>query len=120
MKCLSFFIDFKNDQYDYVIFDEASQIPTCEAIGAISRGKSLIVAGDPEQMPPTSFFQTVIGNNEISEISSNFEDLESLLDDCLALGMRRNRLLWHYRSTHESLIAFSNNTCRCDTVYWYH
>ena len=111
------YLSLDSEKFDIVIFDEASQIPTCEAIGAVSRGKSLIVAGDPEQMPPTSFFQTVIGNNEISEISSNFEDLESLLDDCLALGMRRNRLLWHYRSTHESLIAFSNNTFYDHSLY---
>lgn len=111
------YLSLDSEKFDLVIFDEASQIPTCEAIGAISRGKSLIVAGDPEQMPPTSFFQTVIGNNEITEIGSNFDDLESLLDDCLALGMRRNRLLWHYRSTHESLIAFSNNMFYDHSLY---
>ena len=37
------------------------------------------------------------------------EDLESVLDDCLALGMSERHLVWHYRSKHESLIAFSNN-----------
>jgi len=111
------YLSLDSEKFDLVIFDEASQIPTCEAIGAISRGKSLIVAGDPEQMPPTTFFQTVIGNNEIAEIGSNFDDLESLLDDCLALGMRRNRLLWHYRSTHESLIAFSNNMFYDHSLY---
>ena len=111
------YLSLDSEKFDLVIFDEASQIPTCEAIGAISRGKSLIVAGDPEQMPPTSFFQTVIGNNDVTEIASNFDDLESLLDDCLALGMRRNRLLWHYRSSHESLIAFSNNTFYEHSLY---
>lgn len=111
------YLSLDSEKFDIVIFDEASQIPTCEAIGAISRGNSLIVAGDPEQMPPTTFFQTVIGNNDIAEIGSNFDDLESLLDDCLALGMRRNRLLWHYRSSHESLIAFSNNTFYDHSLY---
>ena len=37
------------------------------------------------------------------------EDLESILDDCLALNMPQTHLLWHYRSRHESLIAFSNS-----------
>ena len=31
-----------------------------------------------------------------------------MLDDCLALSMPSRHLLWHYRSRHESLIAFSN------------
>ena len=104
------YLSLDSEKFDIVIFDEASQIPTCEAIGAISRGKSLIVAGDPEQMPPTSFFQTIIGTDDVVEVVDNYDDLESLLDDCLALSMPRNRLLWHYRSSHESLIAFSNNT----------
>jgi hypothetical protein len=36
------------------------------------------------------------------------EDLESILDDCLALSIPSNYLLRHYRSKHESLISFSN------------
>src|SRR5690606_18817879 len=36
------------------------------------------------------------------------EDLESILDDCIALSMPSRYLRWHYRSRHESLIAFSN------------
>ena len=90
--------------FDLVIFDEASQLPTCEAVGAISRGKSVVVVGDPNQLPPTSFFQSARQGEE-------FESLpESLLDDCLALGMPEQHLLWHYRSRHESLIAYSNRT----------
>ena len=48
--------------FDVVIFDEASQIPTADAIGAISRGKSVVIVGDPKQMPPTSslILQTVM------------------------------------------------------------
>ena len=33
---------------------------------------------------------------------------ESLLDVCLALGLTRKPLQWHYRSRREALIAFSN------------
>ena len=111
------YLSLDSEKFDIVIFDEASQIPTCEAIGAISRGKSLVVAGDPEQMPPTTFFQTIIGSDDVVDAVDNFDDLESLLDDCLALGMPRNRLLWHYRSSHESLIAFSNNTFYDHSLY---
>jgi hypothetical protein len=61
--------------------------------------------GDPKQMPPTSFFAT----NTVDEDHLDVEDLESILDDCLALNMPQSHLLWHYRSRHESLIAFSNS-----------
>ena len=90
--------------FDLVIFDEASQMPTCEAVGAIARGRNVIVVGDPKQMPPTDFFST----NTYDEDNADKEDLESILDDCLALSMPSKHLLWHYRSKHESLIAFSN------------
>lgn len=90
--------------FDLVVFDEASQMPTAEAVGAIARGRSAVVVGDPKQLPPTSFFNTDYVDEENLEI----EDLESILDDCLALGMPEKHLTWHYRSKHESLIAFSN------------
>ena len=34
--------------FDVVIFDEASQITTWDAIGAIARGKQAIIVGDPQ------------------------------------------------------------------------
>lgn len=91
-------------QFDLVIFDEASQMPTCEAVAAISRGKNTIIVGDEHQLPPTSFFMA----DNFSEQHSESEDLESILEDCLALSMPQKHLLWHYRSKHESLITFSN------------
>lgn len=98
---------FEVDQtkFDLVVFDEASQMPTCEAVGAIARGKNVIVVGDPKQMPPTNFFSTT----NFDEENAEKEDLESILDDCLALSIPSRHLLWHYRSKHESLIAFSNS-----------
>ena len=98
------YFEADNSKFDLVIFDEASQMPTCEAIGAIARAQQVIVVGDPKQMPPTSFFST----NNVDEENIEKEDLESILDDCLALSMPSQHLLWHYRSKHESLIAFSN------------
>lgn len=92
------------DLFDIVIFDEASQLPTCEAVPSLARAKSAIIVGDPKQMPPTSFFMSVGADEENPET----EDLESVLDDCLALGIPEKHLTWHYRSKHESLIAFSN------------
>ena len=90
--------------FDTVIFDEASQMPTCEAVPSLARAKSAIIVGDPKQMPPTTFF-TAAGQDEDNPET---EDLESVLDDCLALGIPEKHLIWHYRSKHESLIAFSN------------
>ncbi|MDN6630204.1 MAG: hypothetical protein L0K90_02970, partial [Staphylococcus equorum] len=98
------YIDPDFPKYDLVIFDEASQIPTDIAIGAISRAENCIVVGDPKQMPPTTFF----GANNMDEDNLEMEDLESLLDDCLAANFPEKYLQWHYRSTHESLIHYSN------------
>ncbi|MDE7372642.1 MAG: DUF4011 domain-containing protein, partial [Clostridia bacterium] len=91
-------------KFDIVIFDEASQMPTSEAVGAISRGKSLIVVGDSKQMPPTAFFKTKGSDEEYVDLG----DQDSILDDCDVIGMPARSLLWHYRSKHESLIRFSN------------
>ena len=90
--------------FDIVIFDEASQMPTSEAVGAIARGRTLIVVGDPKQLPPTTFFET----DNFDAENADTEDLESILDDCIALSIPSNQLRWHYRSRHESLVAFSN------------
>ncbi len=94
----------ENDLFDLVLFDEASQLPTCKAVGVIARGKNAVIVGDPNQMPPTTFFQI----NTFDEENVELEDLDSILDDCLALGLSGTHLKWHYRSRHESLIAFSN------------
>lgn len=94
----------ENGLFDLVIFDEASQIPTAEAICSIARGKAAIVVGDPKQLPPTAFFNTTY----VDEENMENEDMESILDDCLTINMPQRHLTWHYRSKHESLIAFSN------------
>lgn len=100
------YLDPKREPFDLVVFDEASQLPTSKAVGAIARGKNAVVVGDPKQMPPTSFFSA---GGVVDEDNLDVEDLESILDDCLALNMPQTHLLWHYRSRHESLIAFSNS-----------
>lgn len=93
--------------FDLVIFDEASQIAPWDAVGSIARGKQVVIAGDPKQMPPTNFFQRAQAD---AEFDGNVEsDLESILDECLSVGIPRHSLSWHYRSRHESLIAFSNH-----------
>ena len=100
------------EKFDLVVFDEASQIAVWDAIGAIARGRNAIIVGDPKQMPPTNFFGRSADPDEMSDLdatSTNVGDLESILDEGLATGMHHHRLTGHYRSKHESLIAFSNH-----------
>lgn len=102
--------------FDLIVFDEASQIPVWDAIGVIARGKQLIVVGDPKQMPPTNFFQK--GETEDDNTSPDIvEDMESILDECLAAGVHSAYLNWHYRSRHESLISFSNHYYYDDKLF---
>ncbi|MBH0236464.1 DUF3320 domain-containing protein [Methylobrevis albus] len=93
--------------FDVVIFDEASQITTWDAVGAIARARQTIIVGDPKQLPPTNFF----GRNEEEgdEVADHEKDLESILDEAKASGIPVRDLRWHYRSRSESLIAFSNH-----------
>ena len=98
------------EQFDLVIFDEASQIAVWDAIGAIARGRNAIIVGDPKQMPPTNFFnRSAESDDDKGEAETGtVEDLQSILEEGMAAGMKHHRLTGHYRSRHESLIAFSN------------
>lgn len=102
------FLDPSMPKFDIVVFDEASQIPVWDAVGAIARGTEVIVVGDSKQLPPTSFFRTLEGGDEADIDEDDVEDMESILKECNASGIPALRLKWHYRSRHESLIAFSN------------
>lgn len=102
---VSQYLERKSDLFDVVIFDEASQLPGCKAVGALIRARDAVIVGDPKQMPPTSFFAG--GGPIVDDLA--LDDLDSILDDALALGIPSKYLSWHYRSTHESLIAFSNH-----------
>ena len=89
------------DYFDVVIFDEASQIALEEGIPSIYRAAQTIIVGDEMQMPPSHFF------THVSESESDGLNAESFLEQ----GSRKfpsMMLGWHYRSRHESLIAFSN------------
>lgn len=93
-------------EFDLVIMDEASQLKPEEAIGAIARGKQLVVVGDPKQLPPTSFFSKMSQGPDEEEFTTT--DAESILDVCSSHFHPIRSLRWHYRSQHHSLIAFSN------------
>lgn len=97
-------------RFDTVIFDEASQVEPADALGAIARGRQLLLIGDENQLPPTDFF------GRIDDASGTLDDVASAteLESILGLGAvrfpRANQcsLRWHYRSLHQSLIEFSN------------
>lgn len=97
--------------FDLVVFDEASQLPTEDSVGALIRGRQLTVVGDPKQLPPTNFFAVMGGQMApLKSVDGEilFEDSESILEEFMASGAPQARLKWHYRSSHESLINFSN------------
>ena len=101
---VSQYITMEYPKFDIVIFDESSQITTSKAIGSLGRAKNAVIAGDSKQLPPTSFFQKKVESDDDDDLI----DVDSFLDDCLSLSMPETYLEWHYRSRHESLIAFSN------------
>jgi very-short-patch-repair endonuclease len=92
--------------FDLVVIDEASQMRPEDSLAALSRARRAVIVGDQKQLPPTSFFERSVDEEEIED--EDAVDNESVLD--LALGQygHSRRLRWHYRSRHESLIAFSN------------
>ena len=108
-------LPLRPDQFDVVIFDEASQIPLEEAVPSVFRAPQTIVVGDEMQLPPTNFFSAKNdGQDEedftVSEGGQVFEyDLSSnsFLNHA-ARNLPSRMLGWHYRSRSESLISFSN------------
>ncbi len=108
---VSQFLESADPLFDVVIFDEASQVCTEDAICAILRGKKLIVVGDSKQLPPTRFFSRSLADvdDEQDEETAEEERTESILEACQQVSLSERSLKWHYRSAHESLIAFSNH-----------
>ncbi|WAH55718.1 AAA domain-containing protein [Pseudomonas silvicola] len=102
------------DLFDVVIFDEASQIPSEEAVPALSRAQQVVVVGDEMQLPPTRFFSgageqdehELIAVEDGEQVAINL-DADSLLSQA-ARNLPATLLAWHYRSRHEALISFSN------------
>jgi hypothetical protein len=81
--------------FDVAIFDEASQIPLQNALGSIQRSKRILVAGDQQQMGPSSFFK------------AQAEEQTDILHQA-SYYWKNSALKHHYRSEHPELIRFSN------------
>ncbi|OSJ29693.1 hypothetical protein BSZ19_26165 [Bradyrhizobium japonicum] len=103
-------------RFDVLIIDEASQMRPEDALGALIRCAQAVVVGDPEQLPPSDFFVAAETRDE-EEIEDSPE--ESILE----LGRRCWRpmrmLGVHYRSRHQSLIAYSNREFYDDRLLVY-
>lgn len=107
---VAYFLDADKYHFNMVIFDEASQIFPQDAIGAIFRADQVIIAGDTNQLPPTNFFAASTSNSsEGYDDDEGYDDeiYDSILEETTNVLTNR-KLLWHYRSKHEHLIAFSN------------
>ncbi|HUP75959.1 MAG TPA: AAA domain-containing protein [Acidimicrobiales bacterium] len=103
--------------FDVVVFDEASQILPADAVPTLLRAHQVVIAGDSEQLPPTTFFATdtdadISPNESASDEPPNASaltsGLESILDVATAL-LAPGFLRWHYRSLDERLVGFSNS-----------
>lgn len=94
--------------FDLVVMDEASQLRPEDAVGAIARGKQVVIVGDPKQLPPTDFFARTSGEDPVGDQDPTAADEKSILDAAMPILSPVQRLKWHYRSRHGSLIAFSN------------
>ncbi len=66
--------------FDLVIIDEASQMPTEDALGALARAKQAVIVGDNKQLPPTSFFTKTADNDPTNDEEESDTDVESVLD----------------------------------------
>lgn len=99
-------LPLSEDCFDVVIFDEASQITTEEAIPALFRAKQTIIVGDEQQLPPSDFFSAKQSDDE-DDVASYELDADSLLTQATR-HLPSTMLGWHYRSRSEALINFSN------------
>ena len=95
--------------FDLVVIDEASQMTPENSISALMRAKQAVIVGDTNQLPPTNFYKSTISNDDGDED----EDMVTLEESILELANNafhpKHRLSWHYRSKHEALINFSNH-----------
>ncbi len=80
--------------FDLVLFDEASQIPLPNGLGSLFRSKRALVAGDDQQMAPSSYFGRNFGFHDLLHQASYY--------------FERVSLRHHYRSEYPELIRFSN------------
>ncbi|MGB0653275.1 MAG: AAA domain-containing protein [Thermoplasmatota archaeon] len=85
--------------FDYVIHDEAGQSTAPSSLAAAMRGRRLVLAGDPLQLPPTVVSMDA---KDAGLDVTLFERIEKLT------GRERTRLLATQFRMREPIVAFSN------------
>jgi hypothetical protein len=75
--------------FDVVVFDEASRLPVAHALGALARGRAIVVVGDIRQPAPAG-------------------GRDGMLERALAARLPELALATHYRSRHPELFTFAN------------
>ena len=92
--------------FDFVVFDESSQLRLEDTLPALLRGKINVVSGDTQQLPPSNYFRET---DYSDDISGGEESMTSLLEFCKSSSFQDHYLDIHYRSNHPDLIQFSNH-----------
>jgi ATP-dependent RNA/DNA helicase IGHMBP2 len=85
--------------FDYVVHDEAGQATAPSSLAAVLRGRRLVLAGDPKQLPPTVVSMDA---KEAGLDVTLFERIEELT------GRERTRMLETQFRMREPIVAFSN------------
>lgn len=98
----------KNDFFDVVIFDEASQCFVERAIPVMLRAKQFVIAGDDKQLQPLDLYKVKYEDAEAEFVEDEIAlEVDSILD-LAKTTLPEAYLNWHYRSKEEELINFSN------------
>lgn len=105
-EALASFVDFEKDHYDYVIFDEASQLFVEKAIPFIAIADKAIIAGDDQQMQPSNWFG--VRSETGLENDYDIENVDSLLTFAVGNSLPKQMLQLNYRSDFASLTTFSS------------
>ncbi len=99
--------------FDLVIFDEASQSAVERSITALYRGSKVVVIGDEKQLRPFDLFKIKDEEDYEQQINLSQDEDRILFSESLLMLARRmfnyTYLTWHYRSTYQELMDFSNN-----------
>ncbi|MBC7572686.1 MAG: AAA family ATPase [Spirosoma sp.] len=97
----------REDLFDLVIFDEASQCFAEQGIPAMARAKQVVITGDTQQLRPSDLYRTRLDEAEPDEDMPAELEAESLLE-LAAQSLPQVSLTEHYRSRSLDLITFSN------------
>src|SRR5688500_17704645 len=73
------FFPAASNQFDLVVFDEASQIRVADAVGALGRARAAVVVGDSKQMPATSFAETASGGDVTGDYLETTVEVEEAI-----------------------------------------